>query len=175
VVPTCLSKSSLLFDTLYHYITFLQCLHGYCIKRERPPEIFQHFSVHKYYCRVTGHSTGIHCLKRFTVMSAVFSDNTQWMFPELGLMLFSMPAGRIFIRPTLEHYNYHGEKKFSIEHCFTWHKNYHKWNRKVKNLVCSVYQFNHRTSILWDLKTSVANKSDRTLLGIQPFQFGAKI
>jgi hypothetical protein len=43
-------------------------------------------------------------------MSAVFSDNIQGMFPRLGLMLFSMPAGRIFIRPTLEHYNYYGEK-----------------------------------------------------------------
>lgn len=39
-------------------------------------------------------------------------------------------------------------KKFSIQHCFTWRKNYHKWNSKLKNLVCSVYQFNHKTSIL---------------------------
>ena len=110
LINVCLSKSSLLFDTLYHHSIFLQCLHGYFIQRERPPKIFQHFSVHKYYCHVTGHSTGSHCLKCFTVMSAVFSDNIQWMFPRLGLMLFSMSAGRIFIEPTLEHYNYHGKK-----------------------------------------------------------------
>jgi len=38
------------------------------------------------------------------------------MFPTFGLMLFSMPAGGIFIRPTLEHYNCHGGKSspFSI-------------------------------------------------------------
>jgi hypothetical protein len=79
-------------------------------------------------------------------MSAVVSDNIQW-FPRIGLMLFSMPAGRIFIKPTLEHYDNRGKKcsPFCIVSLDI--KIITNETPKLRTL-CLVYQFNDRTSIL---------------------------